>query len=275
MGPTRSLVFQIIAAAAVSTMMVLLVFDLIAVIGNSGCDFSPSGPNASPTDLDAAFHELEKSGWLPAGGRAISVGPDPGFAAATMRRLGFSAVVAASATACCGLPFDDGSFDFAFSAALDRVRVPARVVLEMERVIRPGRLGVVYKLRSGPVRPDGLMKAAAPVASLLRLSDVIGARFVNGSGLVVFKKRGKGGPSTVRLGSGECEEKMTKMPSLFVEISKAMMATFLFEASASLWQIQRSKHPFLVNQNFQIPWNFSCERALDAYWIMEKENPSR
>ncbi|KAH7661114.1 S-adenosyl-L-methionine-dependent methyltransferase protein [Dioscorea alata] len=236
MSPIRSLIFKILTAAAAATMVALLIFDLMAMISSSSCDFPPSGPNASPADLDAAFQELEKSGWIPAGSRAISVGPDPGGAAAkaAMERLGFSTVVAASATRCCGLPFDDASFDFAFSAALDRVRVPARVILEMERVIRPGRVGVVYKIRSGPVRPDGLMKAAAPVASLLRLSDVIGARFVNGSGLVVFKKRLAGLAVTGSdLSSGYCEEKMTKMPSLLADITKAMMASFVFETSAA------------------------------------------
>lgn len=99
------------------------------------------------------------------------------------------------------LPFPDGSIDLAVVVGLDRARVPARVVLETERVLRPGRLGVVIRSGQGRIR---LVGESAPVTALLRSSDVVGAREVNGSVVIVFRKRRD--PRRVRCGPSICCE---------------------------------------------------------------------
>lgn len=217
MVPTRSLVLKILAASAALAAAALFLVDLAARTdgGCDGCDAFPSevlAPLSNSTDLDAAFRELIARNWVSPGGRALCIGPG----AAAVRRLGFrTANIAAPAAACCGLPFAEASFDFVFSSALDRARVPARVVLEMERVLRPGRVGAVFSFLSGPVRPDGLMKAAAPVASWLRFSEVIGARAVNGSAMVVFKKRGLPCSAIAGVSGEKSDDAITRLPPSF------------------------------------------------------------
>lgn len=223
------MVLKILAASAALAAAALLLHDLAAGIGGAsgGCDAFLSEfpvPLANSTDLDAAFREMIARNWLSPGGRALCVGPGSGAAAAAARRLGFrTAAVAAPAAACCGLPFAAASFDLAFSAALDRARVPARVVLEMERVLRPGRVGAVLQLVSGP----SLMKAAAPVATLLRFSEVIGARAVNGSAMVVFKKWGSPGSASNGFSGGTCDNAMTETPLFFDEMIELVRLALL------------------------------------------------
>ncbi|KAG0496266.1 hypothetical protein HPP92_000957 [Vanilla planifolia] len=199
--------------------MALFVLDIAAVIiGSGGCDSYIPAPLAGSTELDFALRKLISLRLLAAGDRAVFVGPNSAEAFSVAVRLGLPTAVASDATACCALPFKGESFDFAFSAAVDRARVPARVILEMERVLRPGQFGAVLRIRSG----RGLMRAAAPVASLLRFSDVISARFVNGSALVIFRKR-RGIPggvvsnSLVMDAAIDCEGSITVLPRLVVE----------------------------------------------------------
>ncbi|KAK8953445.1 hypothetical protein KSP40_PGU007982 [Platanthera guangdongensis] len=227
MGLTRSAVLKILIAATASMAAALLLLDLAAIgDGSGGCDSSVPVPLGGAMELDSAFRELISLGWLASGDRAIFVGPDAIGAAIIARRKGLPETVAAPATACCALPFDGESFDFAFSASLDRARVPARVVLEMERVLRPGRVGAIFRLRpiSSPARPEGLMRAAAPVASLLRFSDVIGARALNGSAIVAFRKRRRGGAGS---GDTECSERTALMPRIIgdlIDLARAALA---------------------------------------------------
>nr|XP_019701705.1 uncharacterized protein LOC109504882 [Elaeis guineensis] len=232
MAPTRSMVLKILVASATLAAAALLLLDLAARIGGTsgGCDAFLSeipAPLANSTDLDAAFRELIARNWLSPGGRAICVGPGSGAAAAAAQRLGFRTATVAAPPAPAAASLAAASFDLAFSAALDRARVPARVVLEMERVLRPGRVGAVLQLVSGP----GLMKAAAPVASLLRSSEVIGARAVNGSAMVVFKKRGPPGSASSGLGGGTCDNAMTKTPLVFDEIIELARAALLLRGA--------------------------------------------
>ncbi|EHA8588028.1 putative methyltransferase PMT26 [Cocos nucifera] len=222
-----------LAASTALVAAALLLLDLAArTEGGAGCcdaflsEFPP--PLANSTDLDAAFRELIARNWLSPAGRALCVGPGSSAAAAAARRLGLRTVaVAAPAAACCGLPFAEASFDFAFSAALDRARVPARVILEMERVLLPGRVGAVFWFLSGPVRPDGLMKAAAPVASWLRFSEVVAARAINGSAMVVFKKTGFPGQAIAGVGGGTSEAAITRLPLSFNEIIELLGVALL------------------------------------------------
>lgn len=239
MGLARSAILKIIIASTASVAAGLLLLDLAAIaVGSGGCDSSLPAPLSGAMELDFAFRELISLGWLASGDRAICVGPDAVGAAMIAWRRGLPATVAAPATACCALPFDEESFDFAFSASLDRARVPARVVLEMERVLRPGRVGAIFRLRSrsglGSARPEGLMRAAAPVASLLRFSDVIGARAMNRSAIIVFRKHhrgggagaGAGGANQRRGGDTECQDRKTLMPRILggvIELARAAL----------------------------------------------------
>lgn len=219
MGPIRSLAFTILLSSVALTFAILLLLaDITSLVaGDAGpvaCDTFSAAPTANSSDLEAAFRDLVAANYLAAGDCALCVGPGSSAAASVMRRIGIRSAVRSSATACCGLPFDADSFDFAFTASLHRVRVPSRVVLEMERIIRPGRVGVVLRIGPGSIRPapHDLMKAAAPVVSLLRFSDVIGARAGNGSAMVVFRKRGPSPMDTTSHRFKRNYDGMLKMP---------------------------------------------------------------
>ncbi|KAF9609708.1 hypothetical protein IFM89_018156 [Coptis chinensis] len=121
-----------------------------------------------------------------------------------MRKLGFRDTVGVNSKPCSSLvkrgdiyalPLKEDSFDFVFSTAMiDGVKVPARMVLEMERVLKEGRVGVVLRRVAGNVVPArDVMKAAAPVSSYLKFSDVVDVRTVNCTVMVIFKKRFLGG----------------------------------------------------------------------------------
>ncbi|GAV64689.1 Methyltransf_11 domain-containing protein [Cephalotus follicularis] len=86
------------------------------------------------------------------------------------------------------LDFDDNSFDFVFSRDVDKVSVPALLVLEIERVLRPGGVGAVL-VGSDGLNPNGLIRSATPVSSLLKTSSVVHVGYVDGFTLVAFKKR--------------------------------------------------------------------------------------
>lgn len=139
--------------------------------------------------------------------RVLCVGRRAARAVMVFRKLGFRSSIGVDSKACSSmvmkgdpnrLPFGANSFDFVFSGALDAVRVPARLVMEMERVLRPGRSGAVGMFASGPVPTVSVMKAAAPVSAFLRYSEVVGVRTVNSSVMVVFRKRVGIGEGAVR-----------------------------------------------------------------------------
>lgn len=166
---------------------------------NSTAPENPPNPRKALTlDLDSVFKELIASGWVARGDRALCVGRGAARAVMVLRKLGFRGAVGVDSRACSSLvvkgdpyrlPFAVNSFDFVYSGALDSVPVPARLVIEMERVLRPGKAGAVGRCVSGPLQMTEVMKAAAPVSSFLRFSDVAGVRTVNSSVMVVFKKR--------------------------------------------------------------------------------------
>ncbi|XP_022145631.1 uncharacterized protein LOC111015031 [Momordica charantia] len=86
------------------------------------------------------------------------------------------------------LDFKDRSFDFVFSRDVDKYSVPALLVLEIERVLRPGGIGAVIVGMSDSM-PNNLIRAATPVSSLLKTSTVMHVGHVNNLTLVVFKKK--------------------------------------------------------------------------------------
>ncbi|XP_042489158.1 uncharacterized protein LOC122069253 isoform X2 [Macadamia integrifolia] len=168
-----------------------------------GCDPSwtieATKVRLNSSDLDGAFRDLMAANWLVDGYETLSIGRNSARAVMILRKLGFPDAMGLYRSCASlfrhrrqlrALPFHDGSFDFVFSTEMiDGVRVPARLVLEMERVLKPARVGVVMRRVSENFPMTAIMKAAAPVAAFLRFSDVVAVRTVNCTVLVVFKKR--------------------------------------------------------------------------------------
>ncbi|KAK9165519.1 hypothetical protein Scep_000710 [Stephania cephalantha] len=148
------------------------------------------------TEIQSAIEELLKGGeWLNYGDRALALGRNSAKTVMVMRKLGFPDAIGVDKKPCSlvkrgdiyALPFKRRSFDFVLSTAfIDGVSIPAKMVIEMERVLKPGGHGVVLRRMYGhfPV-----MKAAAPVASYLKGSDIVGVRAVNCTIMVIFRKR--------------------------------------------------------------------------------------
>ncbi|KAJ6778341.1 PEPTIDE UPSTREAM PROTEIN [Salix koriyanagi] len=86
------------------------------------------------------------------------------------------------------LEYADESFDFVLSGDLDKVSVPAAVVLESERVLRPGGVGAVL-VGFNSFNTNSLIRSSMPVSSLLKDSNIVHVGYVNQYTLVVFKKR--------------------------------------------------------------------------------------
>lgn len=189
---SRSLVIKILLVSAALAVLPILASLRQTDPPSDACDGAPitSGASLPAPILDAVILDLMARKWLWPGDRALCVGrgSGPAAAAAAMKRMGVLPTVGMM-EGCGGLPFRRSAFDFVFSAGLDGALAPARVVLEMERVLRPRRAGAVVV---GPSRRGGAVRAAAPVAALLRASEVVAVRAVNGTlpvAVVVFKKR--------------------------------------------------------------------------------------
>ncbi|KAG5243362.1 hypothetical protein OIU76_009730 [Salix suchowensis] len=86
------------------------------------------------------------------------------------------------------LEYAENSFDFVFSGDLDKVSVPAIVVLEIERVLKPGGIGAIL-VGVNSFNTNSLIRSAMPVSSLLKNSNIVHVGYVNEFTLVVFKKR--------------------------------------------------------------------------------------
>ncbi|XP_004497494.1 uncharacterized protein [Cicer arietinum] len=93
--------------------------------------------------------------------------------------------------------FRDFSFDFVFTRDFNKVSVPALLVLEVERILKPGGIAAfvlvsdsddIYSI-SSINKNNGLIRSASPISSLLRFSTIVHVGYVNNNnGLVVFKK---------------------------------------------------------------------------------------
>uniref|UniRef100_A0A7N0R8M2 Methyltransferase type 11 domain-containing protein n=1 Tax=Kalanchoe fedtschenkoi TaxID=63787 RepID=A0A7N0R8M2_KALFE len=142
------------------------------------------------------FQDLMTDGLVDNGTRAVCVGEGSASAVASLKRLGvtdaFSVYREPFFSPLRGgyvyeLELDDNSYDFVFSRALDRISVPALLVLEIERILRPGGVGCML-VESQYL--GGLIRSATPVSAFLKSSDVLNVRAVGISyTLVSFKKR--------------------------------------------------------------------------------------
>ncbi|KAJ6869939.1 hypothetical protein NC652_035749 [Populus alba x Populus x berolinensis] len=86
------------------------------------------------------------------------------------------------------LEYADDSFDFVLSGDLEKISVPAIVVLESERVLKPGGIGAML-VGVDSFNTNNLIRSSMPVTSLLRNSNIVHVGYVNEYTLVVFKKR--------------------------------------------------------------------------------------
>ncbi|GAU49462.1 hypothetical protein TSUD_407510 [Trifolium subterraneum] len=132
---------------------------------------------------------------------SLCLGEYSDIAVSTMQKLGFSNVTNHGF-----LSFNrkyfvysldeyrDFSFDFVLSNDYGKVVVPALVVLEVERVLKPNGTGAllldfdsddVYSNNNDNIN---MIRIATPISSLLRFSTIVHAGVVNNHGLVVFKK---------------------------------------------------------------------------------------
>ena len=141
--------------------------------------------------------ELMEKKLLDHSAKSLCVGEGSGSAVLALRDMGFNDVIGVGQHRFFSLrrkhfvyelDFKDQYFDFVFSRDLDRYSVPALLVLEIERVIRPGGIGAVIVGTTGSV-PNNLIRAAIPVSSLLKASTVMHVGHVNNLTLVVFKKK--------------------------------------------------------------------------------------
>lgn len=154
----------------------------------------------SVSDLNLAFRDLMAGNWLVQGDKALSIGRGSLRTVKVMRKLGFVDAIGVARKPCSSyvrrgniyaLPFNENSFDFVFSTAfISGARVPARIVLEMARVLKQGSVGVLLTRLPGPTpATTALVKAVDPLASYLKFSDIVHVRRLNSTVIIVFKKR--------------------------------------------------------------------------------------
>jgi len=121
------------------------------------------------------------------GAKTLCIGQGSNIVVSTMQRLGFSTVAALNNHAffspnnknfASHFEYKDSSFDFVLSKDVDQVSVPAVLVLEVERILKPGGIGVLLVGSS----------SSSSVSSLITSSTVVHVGYVNELSLVVFKK---------------------------------------------------------------------------------------
>ncbi|KAK9158345.1 hypothetical protein Scep_004919 [Stephania cephalantha] len=137
--------------------------------------------------------ELMDEKLLKSGSKLLFVGDGSGLSVAALRELFPQCLGERVKRFTDGIEFKDDTFDFVFSTDIDTVSVPALLVVEIERVLRPGGFGAML-VAVGTSYYGNLIKAATPISTFLRSSNVVHARSVYSSSLVVFKKELLVGP---------------------------------------------------------------------------------
>ncbi|KAI9086268.1 hypothetical protein K1719_031722 [Acacia pycnantha] len=141
--------------------------------------------------------ELMGKQFLDCDANSLCIGESSPMAVPAMQRLGFSSVIGAHKARTFSLKhkkivynlnYQDSSFDFVFSKDLDKIPVPAVLVFEVERILKPGGIGAIL-VAADDSNPNDLINSVSPVSSLLRSSSIVHVKYVNELNLVVFKKR--------------------------------------------------------------------------------------
>lgn len=154
-------------------------------------------------------------------GKGLCVGEGSASAVYALRELGLSNVCGAyrhpffslkQRKLVYELEYADNSFDFVYSRDLDRVSVPALLVFEIERVLKPGGIGAML-VTANSLDANGLIRSATPISSLLKTSTILHVDYVHEFTLVVFKKRFVNGGyfEQFRL-PGDCPSVMNNRP---------------------------------------------------------------
>ncbi|KAF5737575.1 hypothetical protein HS088_TW13G00460 [Tripterygium wilfordii] len=129
--------------------------------------------------------------------KALCLGEGSASAVMALRDLGFSHVCGVNKSPFSllkhknlvyQLDFEGNSYDFVLFNEMDKFLVPAILVLEIERVLKPSGIGAVL-VGGWALNPNGLIGAATPVSILLRDSRVVHVGYVAELILVVFKKK--------------------------------------------------------------------------------------
>lgn len=134
----------------------------------------------------------------------LCIGEASNIAVSILQKLGFSNVINHSFFSFNKKNFvysldryRDGSFGFVLSDDLGKVTLPALLVLEVERILKPNGIGVllldydgesesVYSIHN--INNIDMIRTASPVSSLLRFSSIVHVGVVNNHSLIVFKK---------------------------------------------------------------------------------------
>lgn len=183
--------FTRIANEIRTTEPILVNFDKCLLnIGSISCE---DGNNLTVS----VIRELIRNEMLGFDVKALCLGAGSDSIALSLRELGFRNALGVHRNPILSLlhkqfehklDFDSNSFDFVFSTALDRASVPALVVLETERVLRPGGVGAML-FGSSNFNTRSLIRSATPVSLLLRSSEIVHVCEVNSFTLIVFKKQ--------------------------------------------------------------------------------------
>lgn len=90
------------------------------------------------------------------------------------------------------LHYEDASFGFVFSIDLETVAVPASLVYEVERILKPGGTGAMLVGTTSGSDSNGLVRSVSPVSSLLKNSSVVHvASLGDEQVLIVFRRNGE------------------------------------------------------------------------------------
>lgn len=143
------------------------------------------------------IEELMVSSFIESDAKSLCVGEGAEEAVQAMKELGISDVSTMDRHPFFSLvrrrfvyelDYDDNAFDFIFSGDLSRVSVPALLILEIERVLRPGGSGAILLGTHGS-NSGTLVTHATPISSFLKTSDVVRVSSINTFTLILFKKR--------------------------------------------------------------------------------------
>ena len=179
--------------------------DLMMLLNFEKCSLNVGNNNNAVSCIDArnlsvrVIKEVMNKEMVRFGSRALCVGEDSetDMIALTLRESGLLDAVSVHKNPILSLlrkelvgklDFDANSFDLVFSSSLDRASVPSLVVLEIERVLRPGGVGVML-VGSNGYNTRSLVRSATPVSLLLRSSEILHVCGISSFTLIVFKKQ--------------------------------------------------------------------------------------
>lgn len=152
--------------------------------------------------VSSVVKELKGERLLNFEAETLCIGETSNIAVSTLKKLGFSNAINHRVFSFNKKNFvysldhhHDESFDFVLSKDLGKVAVPALVVLEVERILKPNGIGaLLLDFDSDRVYFDNddninMIRYASPISALLRNSSIVHVSLVNNHGLVVFKKK--------------------------------------------------------------------------------------